>query len=105
MTTEKKITRATIKRFVAREAANGNLYVKVLSDFDGMVDCVMPVNGGFKQATASDHSFDHTLGHRGIWLVGSGRDSFEPYADENFIGYKVYNCTGSFIVAMGRRSV
>lgn len=101
--TLKKITRATIKRFVARQAAAGNLYVNVLSDFDGMVDCVMPLDGGFRKAVGNaGQAPDHTLGFSGIWLVGQSRDGFERYADQDFIGYKVYNSCGSFIVAMRR---
>lgn len=101
----KKITRTTIKNFVAREAANNNLYIKIKSTFNGMTDGVEGVKSEFKQATATtrhENSLKYNLGFDGIWLVGNSRDSFEAYADDNYIGYEVWNCCGSFILAMHR---
>lgn len=103
ITKEKKVTRATIKKFVARELANNNLYISVKSTFDGMVDCVMPVNSAFEKAKMSTYGQnDNTLGVKGIWLVGNSRDSFTRYADDTFVGYEIYNCCGSFLVVMAR---
>jgi len=36
----KKITRATLKSFIKKNKCQ--LYVKVVSSFDGMTDCVQP---------------------------------------------------------------
>ena len=98
-----KVTRATIESFIVREMSRDNLYISNKSNFDGMVDCVMPVeNKGFRKANQSQNNVDNTLGVSGAWFVGSSRDYFSPYADENFIGYEVYNCCGSFVLAMHR---
>ena len=97
-----KITRATIKSFIKREAKNGNLYVKQKSTFDGMVDCVMPTADNFKKVDAINEDNKNTLGIAGLWLVGSSRDYFSTYEDNDFIGWQVYNCCGASIVAMKR---
>lgn len=107
-TTTKKITRATIKSFINREMKNGNLFINKLSSFDGMVDCVMPVKSDFRKVepcTRHENANKYTLGVKGAWFVGSSRDHFTVYADDNFIGYEVYNCCGSFILAMGRHGM
>jgi hypothetical protein len=102
-TTGKKVTRSTIKSFIKREMSRDNLYIKNNSSFDGMVDCVMPITDtGFRKATPSNLSEDYTLGVSGAWFVGSSRDYFTPFANDNFIGYEVDNCCGSFLIAMGR---
>lgn len=108
MTTTKKITRSTIKSFINREMKNGNLYINNKSSFDVMVDCVMPIEGGFTKVepcTRHENANKYTLGIKGAWFVGSSRDYFTPWADDNFIGYEVYNCCGSFILAMGRHGM
>lgn len=96
-----KITKATFKSFVNKN--KDRLFIKTLSSFDGMTDCVTEVKDNFSPAIASDHALKqpaYTLGLHGIWLVGQGRDYFEPYEAEGFKGYEVYNSCGSFIVAV-----
>lgn len=101
---KKKVTRATVKSFMARELKIGNLFVKKNSTFDGMVDCVMPCEGAsFKHITVTEMTENvNTFGIPGVWFVGSSRDYFTEYADADFIGYEVSNCCGDFIVAMAR---
>lgn len=98
-----KITRATIKSFIKRGMAAGNLYVKGLSRFDCMTDCVREKKDYFKVAKKDGRDFDrNTLGIAGVWLVGhkrSGGDYFQPWTDGEFEGYEISNCTGSFILA------
>ena len=54
---EKKITRATFKSFINKNA--GNLLIKCKSDFDGMVDCVMEnKNPVFKPCTKDERGFN-----------------------------------------------
>jgi hypothetical protein len=102
--TGRKVTAATIKSFVARELKNRNLWIKVRSSFDGMVDCVMPTgHTDFHPAQESILAPAHTLRIKGIWLVGESRDYFTAYGDDDFIGYEVSNCCGDFIIAMRRR--
>lgn len=99
----KKVTIATIKSFVKRERAIDNLYISCKSSFDGMVDCVMPSNDqGMHKVKASTLQEKYTLGIAGAWFVGQSRDYFTPFADDDFIGYEVSNCCGSFIIAMRR---
>lgn len=100
----KKTTLATIKAFINRELKNDNLFVKPLSRFNAMVDCVTEVEFDFYKAKqdAEKANDKYTLGINGIWFVNRSNDYFEPYNDDQFIGYKVYNCCGSFIIAMKR---
>lgn len=98
----KKITKTTFKSFVKKN--EGKLFIQVQSDFDPMVDCVMPNNDkAFKKLEKKEgttYQLDHDLGYNGIWLVGSSRDWFEAYEDDNFIGYEYYNCCGSALVVI-----
>lgn len=97
----KKTTMATIKSFIKREKSAGRLFINVKSSFDGMIDCVALCNNGFTPITSIKECI-HNQGIAGAWLVGSGRDYFEDYSDETFIGYRISNCCGSFILAFKR---
>lgn len=95
----KKITLATLKSFVKKNA--DNLYVKVQSEFSGYSDCVESINDDFKKATFSENvNVKHNLGIKGAWLVGSSRDYMATYDDGKFIGIDVWNCCGSFVIAV-----
>ena len=106
MNTAKKITAATFKSFVRKNAAN--LQINVKSSFDGMTDGCEQRNGGFGPVKSyrdySEYIFDaadkHTLGAAGIWLVGSSRDYFRPFNENGMTGIEVSNCCGRFIVAI-----
>jgi hypothetical protein len=101
----KKVTIATIKSFIKRETNRQNLYISQLNTFDGGVDCVMPCeNRSFTKAITPENDIQekYNLGVKFAWFVGQSRDYFEPYADENYIGYEISNCCGSFILAMHR---
>ena len=104
----KKATLATIKAFMRKNTSR--LYIKELSRFDGMVDCVMPmedsgfrnVSNTFKAPSSLDRgSFRQaTCGVPGVWFVDGSRNWFEPYSDANgFNGFRVSNCCGSFVIA------
>ena len=97
----KKITRATIKSFVKKGIEDKNLYIKIKSNFNGMSDMVEETKDNFSKAEITDWSErceNNTLKVLGIWLVGQNRDYFEKYEDDNYIGYEVCNCCGSFII-------
>lgn len=94
----KKPTRATLKSFVKKNA--DRLLINVTSRFDGMTDCCEQRHGGFSQAKAVAGHEEHTLGIQGIWLVGQSRDSISHYEKDGIVGFKVYNCCGSFIVGV-----
>jgi hypothetical protein len=90
----KKITLATLKAFAKRNAENLFIYEK--SSFDGMTDCVQEN----RDAKWHNVTIEKAYGHNGVWLVGSNRDYFTLYADENYIGIEVYNCCGTGILAI-----
>ena len=97
-----KITLSTLKKFVRENA--GNIYVKVLSSFDGMTDCVERVEDDFKLITIKEDN-GNNLGLPGIHLVGSSRDSFTAYNSDEFEGIEIYNCCGSCIVARKKETI
>ena len=101
----KKITLATVKSFVKKNSEN--LFINVESKFCGMNDCVMPERNGFTKTQPSRQgvfvgSVDHTLGIDGAWFVGSSRDYFRPFENDNLKGYEIYNCCGSFTLAVSK---
>jgi hypothetical protein len=101
MNATKKITLATFKAFVRKNRSV--LEVKCESSFDGMVDGVRRNEGAaFRPIQPSQWGNEdrNTLGINGVWLVGSSRDSFSHYADGERTGIEVYNCCGSFILAI-----
>lgn len=92
-----KITKATLKSFVKKNREQ--LFVNVKSKFDGMTDGCESRNAGFQAAEATNHEA-HTLGVKGIWLVGSSGNYFKPYSADGFEGIVVSNCCGHFVVAI-----
>jgi hypothetical protein len=79
-----KITKATLKSFAKKN--KNNLFIKILSQFDGMVDCVMPID---HPTSSKVDDYEATLER---YLVGSSRDYI--IAIEN--GFEVSNCCGHF---------
>ena len=68
-----------------------------------MVDCVMPVaNAEFVKAEASDRNEEYSLGIKGLWLVGSSRDYFTAFENDQYIGYEIDNCCGSQTVVIAK---
>ena len=99
MTTAKKITLATLKSFIRK--AGENLHVMTKTQFDGMEDCVVSTGDReFTKARYTNEFLEHTLGVRGVWLVGGSRNSFSAFERGGFRGIHVYNCCGSFDVAV-----
>jgi hypothetical protein len=103
MTTSKKITLASFKSFVRKNA--GRVMVQVRSRFDSSDDCVRCTQEDtFTEALRSDRFDAHNLGISGIWLVLGGRDYFTPYSDEQNEGIRVWNCCGSFVLAVRKEA-
>jgi len=95
----KKITLTTIKKFIRDNRPN--LYIKVKSSFDGMSDMVESIDGAqFKSVVEDTRTSNHTLGIQGAWFVFDSRDHFDAYDKNGFQGYEVYNCCGSFVLAI-----
>lgn len=96
-----KVTLATIKRFI--KANRASLHISCRSSFDGMQDCVTSTgNKSFRVAESPEAGQDHSncLGVRGAWFVFGSRDSFSTFSEDGFTGYRVYNCCGSFVLAV-----
>ncbi len=97
-----RITRTTFKSFIKKH--KDNLLIAKLSDFDGMVDCVMPsTDKDFRKAEHTKTVTDMNLGINGVYLCGgggSGRDYYTEYNDGKRQGIEVSNCCGNFIVAV-----
>lgn len=96
----KKITLATLKAFIRKNAEN--LYVMQESHFDGMSDCVE--YNREKSFTKVDHTKINldcsSLGIPGAWVVGGSRNWFSAHDTETHTGIHVSNCCGSFTVAI-----
>lgn len=99
----KKPTLATLKAFVRKNS--GALYLNVKSTFDGMVDGIEYRRDGFQPTKASDHNEKHNLGINGVWLVGQSRDYISRIDENGFVGFHVYNCCGSFDLAVKSKEV
>jgi hypothetical protein len=98
METTKKITRTTVKSFIQKNRAM--LFVRHDSAFNGMSDMVETMKSSFKIAKESGRNQENTFGIDGAWFVGHSRDYFKRYEDADFTGIEVYNCCGSFILAV-----
>ncbi|HPO05749.1 MAG TPA: hypothetical protein PLQ36_01430 [Candidatus Gracilibacteria bacterium] len=96
METSKKITLATIKKFIREN--KDNLFIKVKSDYDAMSDCYDAVdNPTLRKVTFDENSkCEHDLGVAGAWFVFDSRDYFREIENENYKGYNVTNCCTSF---------
>jgi hypothetical protein len=114
MTTKtKKITVATVKSFIKKNRSR--LLVEVQSSFDGMQDMVTRCEGGFREATPRTYwsqdargyvsvseDCKNSLGINGVWFVGGSRDSCSRFETETLIGFHIYNCCGSWKVAIAK---
>ena len=95
----KKITMASFKAFANRNA--NNLYVKGLSDFNGMSDMVEHnENPKWMKTEISSDDHYYSTGIKGVYTVGGSRDWFDEYEDDKYYGIKVYNCCGSAVLAI-----
>jgi len=98
--TTKKATLATVKAFAKKNA--NNLFVRYISEFDGMCDGVRDcpnnqnikeVSGRLDMTTNWSNKMDWNIG---VWVTGSG-NIITPVTDlPGYTGYNVYNCCGEF---------
>lgn len=94
----KKTTKSTIKKFIKENT--DALFINVKTDLDSMTDGIKSCHEGFQKVKETKHNTENTLGIDGAWFVGSSRDYFETYSDNEFLGFKVWNSCGSFILAI-----
>lgn len=95
-----KITLATVKSLINKNSEN--LYIKLESQFNGTTEGVESVKDFFTKVEKTESNVKNTLGINGAWFVGSSRDYFTAFENDNFTGVEVYNCCCSFILAIKR---
>ena len=95
---DKKITLTTFKSFLKQN--EGKLLVKIGSRFNGMTDGVDSVKDEFSPAVPTKHNISYQYGYEGIWCVGSSRDRFKYFEEDNLVGIRCFNSCGSFKVAI-----
>ncbi len=95
---QKKITKATFKSFIKKNL--DNLYIKTTSSFNPMYDGIEYIEEpNFVKTTLANKYSENNCGIEGVWLVGASGNSFESFDSESFVGFRVYNCCGSFVLA------
>lgn len=92
---DKKITLATLKKFIKEEG----LFLKIKSKFDGMIDGSAPGKNMYEPVEKTESLISHTLGIEGMWCVGSSRDYFTYVNDGQYEGIEVYNSCGCVTIA------
>ena len=93
----KKITMATVKSFIKKNA--DGLFLKKINSYDGMCDGVNDRSAhSFMKVTLNSHSHANQLGIEGAWFTPGG-NLLTEYNDGVFKGFDVYNCCGHFIIA------
>lgn len=90
---------STVKSFIKNNS--NDLYLKVKSKFDGMVDGVAYDSAAaFNRVSLNDKLVENTYGIAGAWFVGSSRDYLKYFNDGEFEGIEVLNSCGSFVIAV-----
>lgn len=96
-TTTKKITLTNVKSFIKKN--EGKLFLKCESSFDGMTDMVeYDKNAQFKPAKKTENNLKVTLGIEGVFIASW--NMYTPFENEQFIGFEIYNCCGTDIIAI-----
>jgi hypothetical protein len=90
----------TIKSFIKKN--HGNLFINIKSSFNGMVDgCDYHSGSKFEPVEHTESHFNNKLGVSGAWFVrGRSGDLISAYDDGEYFGYDVYNCCGTFVIAI-----
>lgn len=95
----KKITLATVKTFVRKNA--DRMHIMYISNFDGMTDRMeYSKDRKFVPAQPSNLSYSDTLGIMGAWIVGGSRNRFSEYCEDGFRGISVSNCCARFVLGV-----
>lgn len=99
-----KITLRTLKSFITKN--RDKLHIQVKSRFDGMVDCVTHNEAPqFAPVRDAHNPHKNNFGMAGVWFVFDSRDSYDAYDDGRYEGYSVYNCCGSFVLAIEKQNM
>jgi hypothetical protein len=94
----RKITLTTLKSFIRKN--ENQLFLKIKSKFNGMVDGVDEVEDTFRQVQVDKKSKNiSTLGIQGIFVDNNSKNYFTKFENNNFEGIEFDNCCGRFILA------
>lgn len=93
-----KITLATLKSFAKRNS--NKLFVKEVSSFDGMTDCVESLKCDWRETSINNKTKYYSTGIDGVYTVGGSRDYFHIHEDTVYYGIEVSNCCGRSILAI-----
>lgn len=93
---------ATYKSFAKRH--KDELYFKSLTSFNGMIDGIDSVDDKSWRKTQLGNTHKQEFVD-GVWCVGSSRDYFELFEDENFVGIDVYNCCGHTLLGIKKEVI
>lgn len=94
--------RTQLKKFIKEN--EGNLLIRLTSNFNGMTDSVETLNEKFRPIEKLEKATDYNLGIRGLYLVCGGEDYFDPIEYEHYVGYRWYNCAGSGELVVKKQS-
>ena len=94
---QKKITKSTINSFIRKN--RDCVLVKTLSQFDGMVDCVMPQESDFTkmQFILDSEGKEHPSVRSARLYSGSVYTSYE---NNGMVGYEIDDSCGTYIIAI-----
>ena len=94
-----KVTLATVKSFIKKN--RDNLLISCRSEFDGMVDGVVGIEDkSFHPALPAEYEHSNNMNIAGAWFVFGSRDSITPFEKDGLRGFEIYNCCGSFALAV-----
>lgn len=96
--TSKRATVATLKSFIKKNLQN--LFIARESSFNGQSDCVDSCdNQEFHKAEISTAE-SNALGIKDTFLTYGTKNWITAFDNSEFIGFNVYNCCGSFTLAI-----
>lgn len=99
MKNAKKVTLATIKSFIRKN--EDSLHILTKSRFNGMIDgCEKTGQKAFIAVEKTERNIRNTLGINGAWFVLDSGDRFYKIEKDGFVGYEIYNCCASFVLAI-----
>jgi len=94
-----KATMATVKAFIRKNRAN--LLISCKSSFDGMTDgVVFTSDRGFYPVQDAEYAHENNMNIAGVWFVFGSRDYITPFEKDGLRGFDIYNCCGSFSLAV-----
>lgn len=100
MNTQKKITKATIKSFIRKN--KDEIMVLHTNRFDAYCDGVRPVSEPFERVEFRIENGKEVPSYLSVPL-DIRHNIFKPYNKNGMIGFEVYNCCGTYVVAIPQK--